>query len=322
MKVTPGETTVRPLAAPHAEDARTSGPAAAGPVFLLAPARSFSTVSLALLAGHPRIYGFPEMLLFSTSSVHGLLNESPSRPEMPDSWLRNRLSGVLRAVADLHDGSQDPESVRRALEWLHAHEHWTTIQLMEHLMQLAQPRICLEKSPDTTHTDERLEACISAFPSARFIHLTRHPVTTQASMHRHMSWDRSDPLGLVIRSASSWYLAHLRIAKRLKSLPAERWTRVRAEDLLREPRTVLPQLCQWLGIPCDDDIVARMLRTDQWRFAGRGEDGNLFGGDAKFMHSPALRQVPAPGPVEFDPAWGLDPGLIRRMVGLAHYLGY
>ena len=35
------------------------------PIFLLAPARSYSTITLALLAGHPDIYGFPEMLLFT-----------------------------------------------------------------------------------------------------------------------------------------------------------------------------------------------------------------------------------------------------------------
>ncbi len=39
------------------------------PVFLLAPARSYSTVALALLAGHPGLHGFPELMLFNADTV-------------------------------------------------------------------------------------------------------------------------------------------------------------------------------------------------------------------------------------------------------------
>ena len=39
------------------------------PLFLLAPARSYSTVSIALLAGHPELYGLPETSLFLRETV-------------------------------------------------------------------------------------------------------------------------------------------------------------------------------------------------------------------------------------------------------------
>ena len=39
------------------------------PIVLLAPARSYTTVTVALLSGHPDIYGFPEMLLSTADTV-------------------------------------------------------------------------------------------------------------------------------------------------------------------------------------------------------------------------------------------------------------
>jgi len=293
------------------------------PVFLLAPIRSFSTVCLALLAGHPELYGFPEMLLFSTPDVRGLLNEQARRPEVPRPWIRSRLTGVLRAVAELHEQSQRPDAIARAESWLAQRADWPTVRLMDHLLDLAQPRTGLEKSPDSTHSDQTLDACISAYPNARFIHLTRHPVTTQRSMHRHLRylW-ADDPQGMFVRSASVWYLTHLRIAKRLAALPPEKSQRVRAEDLLGEPDVWLRRICEWLGLARDADVIARMRHTESWRFAGTGASGSLGGGDPKFMHSPKLRPITEPGPVEFPPGWGLHPELTRRMTRLAMFLGY
>jgi len=38
------------------------------PIFILAPARSYSTVTVAMLSGHPQIYGFPELLTFNVAT--------------------------------------------------------------------------------------------------------------------------------------------------------------------------------------------------------------------------------------------------------------
>lgn len=293
------------------------------PVFLLAPVRSFSTVCVALLAGHPGLYGFPEMLLFSATDVAGLLTEPARRPELPRSWTHRRLTGVLRAVAELHEGSQSADAIARARAWLAERADWPTVRLMDHLLDQAKPLRGLEKSPDSTHSDQTLDACITAYPNARFIHLTRHPVTAQLSMHQHMRsrWAGNEQ-GLIVSSASIWYLTHLRIAKRMARMPAERWLRVRAEDLLRDDGHCIRRICEWLGLSCDAEIITRMRRTEDWRFAGHGESGDLGGGDAKFMRAPRLRSIPDPGPVVFDPAWGLHPDLTRRMTGLAGFLGY
>ncbi|MGI5233694.1 sulfotransferase family protein [Actinoallomurus sp. CA-142502] len=291
----------------------------AEPVFLLAPARSYSTVAVALLSGHPDVYGFPETLVFNAATVGELLREGTGWARFP-----LRQSGLWRAVAALHEGSQDGDAVARAREWLADRADWPTTRLMDHLIDLARPRVSLEKSPDTSSDDAILARCMAAYPRARFLHLVRHPVTTQRSLHEH--WRpagrfRSEK-ALIAEAAAFWYLSHQRIMAALASLPSEQWMRVRAEDLLTEPRVWLPRILAWLRLDGDPHIVDRMLLTENWRFAGTGRSDDLLGGDPKFLRSPALRPIPAPGPVVFDPSWGLHDEMCDRMTDLARSLGY
>lgn len=298
---------------------RESDGAGAEPVFLLAPARSYSTVTVALLAGHPDVYGFPETLIFTAATVGELVGERAEWASFP-----LRLSGLWRAVADLHEGSQDDDAVARAQAWLADHAEWPTTRLMDHLIDLARPRISLEKSPDTSSDDATLARCMAAYPRARFLHLVRHPVTTQRSLHEH--WRpagrfRSEK-ALAAAAAAFWHSSHQRIIEALAPLPAERWMRVRAEDLLTEPRVWLPRILAWLKLDGDPQIIDRMLLTENWRFAGTGRSDALLGGDPKFLRSPALRPIPAPGPIVFEPSWGLHDEMCDRMTVLARSLGY
>jgi hypothetical protein len=292
------------------------------PVFLLAPARSYSTVSLALLAGHPRLYGFPEMLTFAHATVGGLFTEREDRPR---SWTRSQLHGVCRAIAQVHDGEQTQAAIGRAKAWLAQRAEWGTVDLLDYLLDQVEPNTGLEKSPETTGSDESLARCLAAYPRARYIHLTRHPVGTVRSMREH--WAKCVPGGpdkaLNATCATAWYLSHQRVMRALDELPPERWMRVRAEDLLREPRAWLPKILSWLGLDSGAATVEGMLHTEQWCFARPDEQGRLLGGgDPKFLAAPALRPVDAPGPLVFDADLGFPAEMERRMRELARQLGY
>jgi len=292
------------------------------PVFLLSPARSYSTVTLALLAGHPDIYGFPEMLLFASSTVGQLLDWKP-KPWQPPEFVEPQRNGILRAVADLREASQEDAAILRAEKWLEERSAWSTRQLMDHLLAQVYPQIGLEKSPETIGTDETLDACVNSYPQARYIHLTRNPVGSIRSMLDQMHhWSDSSEKAMVVRAASSWYLGHMRIVSKLAELPSWQWTRIRAEDLLREPESRLPPLLNWLGLRANSDVISRMRHTENWRFAHCGPSKNLGGGDPKFLRSPALRPIPEPGEIAFDESWGLLEQMRDRMTILAKYLGY
>jgi hypothetical protein len=293
------------------------------PIFLLAPARSYSTVMVAMISGHPDIYGFPEMLLSTAETVGGLIEQKPKPWQTPVD-LECRRNGVLRAVADVHERSQEEPAMRNAEQWLRERSSWSPWQLMDHLLRAIYPQIGVEKSPETIASSTALDHCIGHYPSARFIHLTRHPASTMRSMQMHWRYRliNLSEKALVAHSAKAWYLGHSRIVRKLSELPAWQWKRVRAEDVLRAPDIWLPQLLDWLGLDSDDEIVSRMTRTENWQFAHTGRSGRLFGGDPKFMRAPVLRHVPEAGEIRFDPSWGLLDEMTEQMEALAQYLGY
>ena len=279
-------------------------------------------MAVSLLAGHPGVYGFPELLLFNADNVHELLNEGERRPDLLPRQVRSRLTGVCRALADLHEGNQSDAAVNRACEWLACRPDWPTSRLLEYMLTLIAPRIGVEKSPDTVADAGRLAALAKGFPSARFIHLTRHPTDSLVSMQKHFRNPPDPDESLAEWCADMWYSGHLRITRFLAGLPDGQWFRVHGEDLVREPAAWLPKILGWLDLEVNDSLVRMMLKTEHWRFANRGESGLLYGGDPKFLDSPGLRSVPAPGPVSFDPGWGLSPQTRYRITALADHLGY
>jgi hypothetical protein len=302
------------------------------PLFVLSPARSYSTVTIAMLAGHPQIYGFPELVMFSGSTVEDLLTSKRLGMHLPPVFATTQLNGILRAVADINEGSQSETAIRRAHVWLTSRSTWTTRELIQYLFARVYPRIGVEKSPDTVSSDAALNSCLDAFPGARFIHLTRHPVTAQQSMNRFWRkglelWgpEKSAAVSekrLNVATASAWYLSHRRIIAALKTLPDEQWMRVRAEDLIREPYSWLPRIAEWLGLACSDKILARMLQTERWRFANIGPAKRYGGGDPGFMLSPVLRNIDCPPPLDCCASLKLSREMISRIEALARYLGY
>jgi hypothetical protein len=312
-------------------DCSTAAPRRPAPLFVLSPPRSYSTVTVALLGGHPAIFGLPEMLTFSAPTVGELIAGTgcgckAAAGNHPPSCqvLRVRLTGPYRALAHLHEGSQAPEAIERAAAWLWARSDWPTERLLDHVLELAAPQLGLEKSPDTVRTEASLARCLRRYPDARFVHLTRHPITAQRSLQEHL--DLISPaksrLHLNVSAATIWYLSHVRIIRALRALPRHQWLRVRGEDLLAEPLKQLPPMLDWLGLPHDERTVTGMLRTERWAFAGSGPVLRLFGGDHKFMQRPALRAPEPDPPNAFDPDWGLPAEMCDRMTALARSLGY
>jgi hypothetical protein len=291
---------------------------ASEPVIILTTPRSYSTVATAVLSGHPMIHGFPELLLNRGRTVAEAFGVELAQESLP--W---QLTGLCIALADLHEGKLSDDSLERARDWLAQRQDWTTKQVMDHLLAGICPEIGLEKSAATVMKEENLDLCLRNYPNASYLHLTRHPVSAQRSMQAQWTeMFRRDNDHLAAEMASVWLEGNERIVRALAGLPARQWMRVRAEEMLRRPYQLLPEILSWLGLHADDSIIASMLATEKSKFAYRGDGYRLGGGDMLFFESPALREVPDPGPVSFDPAWGLPLGTISRTAELANYLGY
>ncbi len=280
-----------------------------------------ATISIALLAGHPELYGLPETSLFLRETAGEILAMPAGQPGSGHS-----LIGLERAIAQLHDGSQDQAALGRALDWLARRPGMTTTEVMEHLLRQVYPRTGVEKSPATVASAQAMARCLRAFPGARYLHLTRHPVGTQRSMLRLYSqylfpagMPHAERVRLCVLARHS---GHARIVKALRGVPRHRWLRVRAEDLIGDPRTWLPRVLDWLDLRCDGAIIDRMLDTRRWEFARWDGHIGYGGADPYFLAAPALRLAQPPGPHLIDPSWEIDHDTTAKVTALARYLGY
>ena len=138
------------------------------PLFILASTRSFTSVVCAMIGQHPQMYGLPETQLFVFESVGELWGSNLQGP------LRFR-SGLKRAVAQLYFGDQTSASIAEAVGWLRRRAALTTGAIFESLAEKVYPRIPVEKVPPVTYRIVSMRRMFGMFPSARFLHLTRHP---------------------------------------------------------------------------------------------------------------------------------------------------
>lgn len=95
-----------------------------------------------------------------------------------------------------------------------------------------------------------MDVVLRLFPTAQIIHLVRDPRSVVASLTRVPWWDKSVP-----RSASTWTLADAELRRVGARLPTGSYCRIRYEDLVRDPRATLGQLCEYLS----EQFAAAML---------------------------------------------------------------
>jgi hypothetical protein len=277
-----------------------------------------------MIGQHPDLAGLPELKLFAYPTIAEL------ETSLPRYWRErgfvHRSPGLVRAIAQYEFGGQDSSDVARACEWLKERGHWTGAQVLDVLLGAIAPRTAVEKSPENVATDDALRRLSRAYPNARYLHLTRHPVTTQASMVRHRNRTTpSHPLcGQPMAGVAAWLDVHQRILRFLARLPQARVKRVRAEDVLNDSKSQLAAIARWLGLRCDDAAVEAMRRPEASPFACLGPDGSgIIGGhDPEFMRSPIPREADLPPALEQPADWSGEDELWQCAVALARRLGY
>jgi hypothetical protein len=284
------------------------------PVFILAPHRSFTTVTCAMLGRHPQLYGVPELNLMLTERLLGW-------------WVNYRAGeaagadGLLRAVAELLFGGQTEREVELARRWLRRRLNWESAAVFEALAEQVHPRAVVEKSP-LNSTPAVLERLARSFPDARYIHLTRHPRPRAESVLTAMPRVGLDP-GMVDPSGR-WFEVNANIIEFLGRLREEQWLRVQGEELMADPGSGLRRLAEWLGLRTDDQAVDAMLHPETSPFARLGPPSARLGNDVEFLERPELRPWHRPAASLDGPlSWSEDgAGFPARVKELAQELGY
>ena len=260
------------------------------PLIILSPPRSFSSVVSTMIGEHPQLYGFPELLLFSGETIEEVMyNEQKARRQ------KSGPPGLLRALAQEHDGAQTTNTIVRAINWLNERKHWSTKKLFDYLLDLVSPRIGLDKSPLTISKSRYMERAYQMYPQAFFLHLTRHPVATRNSVHElrdTQEWQKdrkSSTLQYSVDYLSVWLLRHRSILNFTDSLPVGQTMRIRGEDVLSYPDTFLPQIAQWMGLRTDSEAIEAMKHPENSPYACVPPAPIFGGNDPKFIRNPQLR---------------------------------
>ncbi|MGQ0722519.1 MAG: SDR family NAD(P)-dependent oxidoreductase [Candidatus Eiseniibacteriota bacterium] len=231
-----------------------------GVVLVLCTPRSGSTLFRLMLSGHPQLFCPPELWLLG----HATLSE----------WSRDPFSvvyrdGLVRAFAGL-DGGREPapqelveELVRRGMP---------VADVYRMLRERSGGRMLIDKTPGYVLDRAALAQAERVFHEARYVHLVRHPLASIESFVRsrfdRFLEERGDPREIAERT---WADGNGNALEFRAALPPGRHLLVRYEALVRTPVAVMQEVCAFLDVPFDEDVLRPYERGRM--FEGPGDPG-------------------------------------------------
>lgn len=250
-----------------------------------------------MIGQHPEIHAFPELQVFGHETLMDMMIETQER--------HNRMAspGSIRSIAEVHEHAQTNESCTRAWLWLHKQAQMSPVDFFNYLRGQIDPLIAVEKTPRNTLKLSRLRQIITAYPNAKFLHLTRSVVSNHKSLKEYLAnvdkfLNRAQPKPLSANAlageypASIWYMSHRNILTIKPMIKPQNYLRVKGEDLLNNPNKILRHICQWIGIDSSQSCINALLRPHESPYACIGPRIAYGGNDAKFMRQPVLRIKP------------------------------
>jgi hypothetical protein len=311
------------------------------PVFILSPPLSFSAHFAAMLGQHPQMYPLPETHLFLADTLRDWW-ETCTKTSF------NMSHGLVRAVAELVYKEQNELTVQLARAWLRRRLPFTSGYVLELLAEQVYPRALVEKSPSMIFHPESMQRAARMFPLARFIHLVGHPrrhceavvATIKEAVAHHPNrvpqWLRqlacfsaanADALSqehTELDPQQAWIALNKNIGDFLEAVPETQKLRIRTEDILHDPDSVLASITEWLAIRSDAEAIEAMKHPERSPYARFGPEGARYGDDAAFLRSPSLPAARAvPDDLNAPFSWRDDgEGFSSESKALARQLGY
>jgi hypothetical protein len=148
------------------------------PLFILSPPRSFSSLISSMIGQHPEMHAFPELQVFGHESLLDMMIRNLDLNRMASP-------GSIRSIAEVHEQVQTNESCTRAWLWIQKHSDMSPVDFFNYLREQIDPLIAVEKTPPNTLKISRLGQIITAYPNAKFLHLTRSVVGNHKSLQEY-----------------------------------------------------------------------------------------------------------------------------------------
>jgi acyl-CoA synthetase (AMP-forming)/AMP-acid ligase II/NAD(P)-dependent dehydrogenase (short-subunit alcohol dehydrogenase family) len=264
---------------PRPETLKTKNPRA---IFVFAPPRSGTTLLRVILGGHPQLFAPPELYLLSFDTM-------AARAATFSNQQRFWREGSVRALMQINGlSTEEADLMLREFE----EQQLSTKEFYRLLQQWLGDRILVDKTPTYSLDLEVLRRAESDFEDPLYIHLVRHPYGTIRSFDES-SLDQllyaympslhtgEQDFSRLQLAELTWLLCHQNILDALRRVSAERQIRVRFEDLVREPRHTVENICQFLGLPLHPEML-QPYKEKQQRMTDGVHSVSRMLGDFKF----------------------------------------
>lgn len=159
----------------------------------------------------------------------------------------DRLLDEVVALPELRSAHLDQDALRRSAAASNRRYADVFAALLQSFADRHGARIVGEKTPNHALY---LAVLAQMFPAARALHVVRDPRAVVASW-RDVPWSTGSRRG----DAEVWrrYVVAVDRAARRRTMPV---LEVRYEQLVRDPAATLSRVCDWIGIPFDDSMLA------------------------------------------------------------------
>ncbi len=195
-------------------------------------------------------------------------------------WTANKHRLFRRSIAGLHnagwhhfngfilddDYPYSKDDLKPLIEESDASFHEFIVQFYKPILKNSTKTIWAEKTPSNVFVFMEF---LSAFPDGKTIHIVRHPLDTIASLINR---------GMSVFNACSVYL--LNTAEGLTYEDNPKSHLVKYEDLVLQPENTVKELCSFLNIPFELDMIEQQEASDGndymegWRYKETGLIGS------------------------------------------------
>ena len=217
-------------------------------VFILSPPRSGSTLLRVMLAGHRQLFAPPELQLLC-------FNDLDERRKTFSGRYRFWLEGTIRSLMEIRRCSADEAS-----QTIHEYElvKMPVQDFYRRLQDWIAPRILVDKTPAYAFDLTTLKRAEIYFKEPLYIHLIRHPngmVRSFEDAKLDQIFRYEHPYATPEIAEILWTLSHQNILEFLDGVPSARQHRVKFEDLVKRPETLMKRVCSFLNLEYDAAMI-------------------------------------------------------------------
>ena len=243
-------------------------------IFILSPYRSGSTLLRVILGGNPQLFAPPELELLGFNTLGERKAQFSGRYNF---W----TEGTIRTIMEIKGCSaQEAIAIMEELE----DKNLTSKQFYRLLQEWLGDKILIDKTPSYSLDLETLKRAEINFHNPLYIHLVRHPLGMIHS-YEEAKIDQIFPYRNPFNSRELaelvWLISHQNILEFLQQVSPQRQYQVKFEDIVKQPQKTIENLCQFLGVEFNPDMLQPYKEKKQRMTDGIYAESRMIG-DVKF----------------------------------------